>query len=76
MEPGKLNIDDLTKMTITLGHGTEGWILDITALGHGGTTVLDKQPTAEEVKAMIGDRLYAYLDRMTTIASDTATPRT
>lgn len=74
MNEGKLNIDDMTALHITLGHGPDGWVLNMSALGHGSTHLGVESP--ETIQQAVTDQIRAYLDKMTTILADRVTPRT
>jgi hypothetical protein len=69
--PARLNIDDMTRLDVTLGHGPQGWILNISALGTGSTTLFpDAAPTVEQVTEAVAKRLHGYFDRMTTLITE------
>jgi hypothetical protein len=70
MNPQRLNIDDMTRATITIGHGPNGWIVDMSALGHGSAHVLGEAISADDVRKNVGDFIAGYLDRMTAILAD------
>ena len=61
MNPVRLNIDDMTAMRITIGHGPEGWIVDASALGHGSTLV-DASP--EHIAGIVRGMVALYLAKV------------
>ena len=67
MNPVRLNIDDMTAMHITIGHGPEGWIVDASALGHDSMLV-DASP--EHIAGIVRGMVTRYMERARALIGD------
>ena len=67
MNPVRLDIDDMTAMRITIGHGPHGWIVDASALGYGSTLV-DADP--EHIAGIVRGMVSVYLLKAEKVIDD------
>ena len=67
MNPVRLNIDDMTTMHITIGHGPEGWIVDESALGHGSMLVA---VNPDHISVIVRGMVTRYMERARALIGD------